>query len=52
MRASNEPLELVDMIGLDVILGVAEALHVEFREPQYSPPPLLLRMVDAELLGK
>lgn len=46
------PLELVDMIGLDVIVGVAEALHAEFREPQYAPPPLLVRMVDADLLGK
>lgn len=46
------PLELVDMIGLDVIVGVAEALHAEFREPHYSPPPVLLRMVDAALLGK
>lgn len=46
------PLALVDMIGLDIIAGVAEALHAEFREPHYSPPPLLLRMVDAGLLGK
>lgn len=46
------PLHLMDMIGLDIIAGVAEALHAEFREPQYSPPPLLLRMVDAGLLGK
>lgn len=46
------PLELVDMIGLDIIVGVAEALHGEFREPHYSPPPLLLRMVDAGLLGR
>lgn len=46
------PLQLVDMIGLDVIVGVAESLHAEYREPQYSPPPLLLRMVDAGMLGK
>lgn len=46
------PLELIDMIGLDIIAGVAEALHAEFREPHYSPPPLLLRMVDAGLLGR
>lgn len=46
------PLELIDMIGLDVIAGVAEALHAEFREPHYCPPPLLLRMVDAGLLGR
>ncbi|MEU3274234.1 3-hydroxybutyryl-CoA dehydrogenase [Saccharomonospora sp. NPDC006951] len=46
------PLQLVDMIGLDVINAVAESLYAEFREPHYSPPPLLLRMVDAGLLGK
>lgn len=46
------PLKLIDLIGLDIILAVAEALHAEFREPHYSPPPLLMRMVDAGLLGK
>lgn len=46
------PLKLIDLIGLDTILAVAEALHAEFREPRYSPPPLLMRMVDAGLLGK
>ncbi|WP_034277689.1 3-hydroxybutyryl-CoA dehydrogenase [Haloechinothrix halophila] len=45
------PLELADLIGLDVVLGVAEALHAEFREPHYCPPPLLVRMVDSGLLG-
>ncbi|NKQ55011.1 3-hydroxybutyryl-CoA dehydrogenase [Amycolatopsis sp. K13G38] len=46
------PLKLTDLIGLDIILAVSEALHAEFREPHYSPPPLLMRMVDAGLLGK
>lgn len=46
------PLELADLIGLDVILDVAEALHAEFREPHHSPPPLLVRLVEADLLGK
>ena len=46
------PLALVDFIGLDVINATAEALHAEFREPSYSPPPLLMRMVDAGLTGK
>lgn len=45
------PLELADLIGLDIILGVAEALHGEFREPHHCPPPLLVRMVDSGLLG-
>ena len=26
-------------------------MYEEFKEPLYSPPPLLLRMVDAGLLG-
>ncbi len=45
------PLELADLIGLDIILDVAEALHAEFREPHYCPPPLLVRMVDSGLFG-
>ena len=36
----------------DVLLAVAESLHDEFREPQYAPPPLLRRMVEAGHLGR
>ena len=46
------PLRLTDLIGLDVTAAIAESLHREFREPQFAPPALLLRMVDAGLLGK
>jgi len=46
------PLRLVDLIGLDTVASVARALHEEFTEPQYMPPPMLLRMVDDGLLGK
>ncbi len=46
------PLRLSDLIGLDTIKAVAESLYEEFKEPLYSPPPLLMRMVDAGLLGK
>lgn len=46
------PLRLTDLIGLDTTRSVAESLYHEFKEPLYSPPPLLLRMVDAGLLGK
>lgn len=45
------PLELADLIGLDVILNVAEALHAEFRESHLRPPPLLVRMVESGFLG-
>jgi 3-hydroxybutyryl-CoA dehydrogenase len=46
------PLRLTDLIGLDTTKAVAESMYAEFKEPLYSPPPLLLRMVDAGLLGK
>lgn len=46
------PLRLSDLIGLDTIKAIAESMYDEFKEPLYSSPPLLLRMVDAGLLGK
>jgi 3-hydroxybutyryl-CoA dehydrogenase len=46
------PLRLTDLIGLDIIVSVAESLHTEFREPQFAPPALLVRMVEAGLLGR
>ncbi|HEX6537968.1 MAG TPA: 3-hydroxybutyryl-CoA dehydrogenase [Candidatus Dormibacteraeota bacterium] len=46
------PLALSDLIGLDTVQAVAESLYDEFKEQLYAPPPLLLRMVDAGLLGR
>jgi 3-hydroxybutyryl-CoA dehydrogenase len=46
------PLALSDLIGLDTVKAIAESLYAEFKEPLYAPPPLLLRMVDAGLLGR
>jgi 3-hydroxybutyryl-CoA dehydrogenase len=46
------PLRLTDLIGLDTTKAVAESMYEEFKEPLYAPPPLLLRMVDAGLLGR
>jgi 3-hydroxybutyryl-CoA dehydrogenase len=46
------PLALADMIGLDTVLGVAETLYAEHREPLFAPPPLLQRLVAARLLGR
>jgi 3-hydroxybutyryl-CoA dehydrogenase len=46
------PLRLTDLIGLDTTKAVAESMYAEFKEPLFSAPPLLLRMVDAGLLGK
>ena len=46
------PLELCDLIGLDVIAAVADVMYEEFKEPLYAPPPLLRRMVEAGRLGR
>ncbi|WP_456696147.1 3-hydroxybutyryl-CoA dehydrogenase [Aeromicrobium sp. P5_D10] len=46
------PLALSDLIGLDTIRAIGVSMYEEFKEPLYSPPPLLDRMVDAGLLGK
>ena len=46
------PLHLTDLIVLDTTKAIAESMYAEFKEPLFSPPPLLLRMVDAGLLGK
>ncbi|MBE3204818.1 3-hydroxybutyryl-CoA dehydrogenase [Frankia sp. CH37] len=46
------PLRLIDLIGLATVKAIAESMYDEFKQPHYSPPPLLLRMVDAGLLGK
>jgi 3-hydroxybutyryl-CoA dehydrogenase len=46
------PLALSDLIGLDTLKAIGQSMYDEFKEPLYSPPPLLDRMVDAGLLGK
>jgi 3-hydroxybutyryl-CoA dehydrogenase len=46
------PFTLLDLVGLDTTLYVAEVMFQEFREPRFAPPPLLRRMVLAGHLGK
>ena len=46
------PFTLLDLVGLDTTLFVAEVMFDEFREPRYAPPPLLKRMVLAGQLGR
>src|SRR5690349_9849772 len=46
------PLALTDLIGLDTAAAVATSMYAEYKEPLYAPPPLLLRMVEAGLLGR
>ena len=46
------PLRLIDLIGLDTTLAVADSLYEEFKESHLAPPPLLSRMTQAGLLGR
>jgi 3-hydroxybutyryl-CoA dehydrogenase len=46
------PLALIDLIGLDTTMAVAQSLYEEFKEPHLAPPPLLSRMTQAGLLGR
>ena len=46
------PFTLLDLVGLDTALFVAEVMFEEYREPRYAPPPLLKRMVLAGRLGR
>ncbi|MDS1115450.1 3-hydroxybutyryl-CoA dehydrogenase [Gordonia westfalica] len=46
------PLKLADLVGLDTVKAIADKMYEEFGEPLYSPPPLLLSMVEAGRVGK
>ncbi len=46
------PLELGDLVGLDVCLAIMEVLYTEFSDPKYRPHPLLKKMVRAGKLGR
>ena len=46
------PLELLDMIGLDIELAVMETIHRETGDSRYRPSVSLRRMVDAGYLGR
>jgi len=46
------PFALLDLVGLDTSVAILDALYDEFRDPNYSPVPLLRRMVTAGQLGR
>lgn len=46
------PLTLLDFVGLDTTLSIANIMFEEFKLPQYAAPPLLKRMVLAGYLGR
>jgi len=46
------PFTLLDFVGLDTTLFIADAMYQEFKDPRYAAPPLLRRMVLAGHLGR
>jgi 3-hydroxybutyryl-CoA dehydrogenase len=46
------PLELADLIGLDVCVDILEVLHKGFGDPKYAACPLLKEYVAAGRLGR
>lgn len=52
LRHPMGPLRLLDFIGLDTAMYVADVLHQESKHPDHAPPPLLRRMVAMGYLGR
>jgi 3-hydroxybutyryl-CoA dehydrogenase len=46
------PFTLLDFVGLDTTLFIADVLFEEFKEPRFAAPTLLKHMVAAGRLGK
>lgn len=46
------PLELIDFVGVDIMLGTMKGLYNGFSDSKYRPCPLLENMVKAGHLGK
>jgi 3-hydroxybutyryl-CoA dehydrogenase len=46
------PLALLDFVGLDTVVQIAEIMFDEYRDPRFAPPPLLKRMTGAGLHGR
>jgi 3-hydroxybutyryl-CoA dehydrogenase len=46
------PCTLLDLVGIDVHVHASEALYDKLREPRMAPPPRLVAMRNAGLLGR
>lgn len=46
------PLELADMIGIDVLQNAVTAVYLDTQDHKFTPPPLMKRMVAAGLFGQ
>ncbi len=46
------PLTLLDFVGLDTTLFIADEMYAELKDARFAAPPLLRRMVAAGYLGR
>jgi 3-hydroxybutyryl-CoA dehydrogenase len=46
------PLTLLDFVGIDTTLYIADVMYEELRDQKYAAPPLLRKMVRAGYMGK
>lgn len=46
------PLELADLIGLDICVAIMNVMHKGFGNEKYAPCPTLVEMVEAGKLGR
>ncbi|MBI4461909.1 MAG: 3-hydroxybutyryl-CoA dehydrogenase [Acidobacteria bacterium] len=46
------PFTLLDFVGIDTTLYIAEIMFEEYRETRFAPPPLMRRMVTAGWHGR
>jgi 3-hydroxybutyryl-CoA dehydrogenase len=46
------PCTLVDLVGIDVHVHASEALYSKLQEPRMAPPPRIVAMRNAGLLGR
>ena len=46
------PCALLDLVGIDVHVHASEALYEKLREPRMAPPPRIVAMKNAGLLGR
>ncbi len=46
------PIALMDLVGLDTMVGIMEAIHSEFEDPRFAPRPILKQLVAAGYTGR
>jgi 3-hydroxybutyryl-CoA dehydrogenase len=46
------PCTLIDLVGIDVHVHASEAIYEKLREPRMAPPPRIVAMKNAGLLGR